>query len=135
MTKVANPVMAFLVKRFGLKRTNVWVLIVSGRSSGNPRHVPVTPLDYEGARYLVCPRGESDWVKNLRAAGRGTLQSGQDVQTFTSTEIEGEERAKAIREYIHRWPKVASAYFGIGTTPTLEQAASVADQHPVFEIS
>ncbi len=45
------------------------VLEVKGRSSGLPRQTPVNVLTLEGRQYLVSPRGEGEWVKNLRASG------------------------------------------------------------------
>ncbi len=67
MTRVANPIN----KRLGLFPT----LTVRGRRSGEPRKVPIgPPLEYAGARYLVSGRGNTDWARNLKTAGRGELR-------------------------------------------------------------
>jgi hypothetical protein len=69
---------------------SVWgsrVLYVRGRSSGEWRTTPVNPLPYAGSRYLVAPRGHTQWVKNMRVAGGGELHVGRRVETFTAVEL------------------------------------------------
>jgi F420H(2)-dependent quinone reductase len=60
----------------------VATLTVPGRRIGMPRKVPVIPVEVEGSRYLVSPYGESEWVRNLRAAGRGELRRKGHAETF-----------------------------------------------------
>ena len=67
-----------LAMKSGLMGTNT--LLVPGRSSGRPQRVPVIPVEHGGARYLVSTRGESNWVRNLRAAGRAVLKRGSKTQ-------------------------------------------------------
>lgn len=77
--KVVNPVTAGLT-RMGFSVAGSRVLRVRGRSSGQPRSNPVNVLTLNGKRYLVSPRGQSDWVRNLRAAGEGELVVGKRVE-------------------------------------------------------
>ncbi len=72
--KIFNP----LAMKLGF--WNVETLVVQRRKSGEPQSVPVIPLEHEGARYVVSTRGESDWVKNLRAAGAGELRRKGEAQ-------------------------------------------------------
>jgi F420H(2)-dependent quinone reductase len=68
MAHVVNPI----VQRLG----GTEVLIVPGRRTGRPRTVPLgRPFDDAGIRYLVAGGGETQWVRNLRAAGRWQLLS------------------------------------------------------------
>ncbi len=69
MTKhIVNPLVAFVTNiGFSLRRSRI--LAVRGRKSGQIRTTPVNLLEIGGARYLVAPRGETEWVRNLRAAG------------------------------------------------------------------
>lgn len=55
------------------RKPPVLTLTVAGRRSGRPRRVPVIPIEVEGRRHLVAPYGESEWVRNVRACGEGTL--------------------------------------------------------------
>ncbi|MGZ4607911.1 MAG: nitroreductase/quinone reductase family protein, partial [Blastococcus sp.] len=67
---VFNRAVAFLT-RHGVSIVGSRVLAVRGRTSGEWRTTPVNLLDHQGRRYLVSPRGEGQWVRNLRAAGTG----------------------------------------------------------------
>src|SRR5206468_6443931 len=82
---------------------SVWgsrVLYVRGRSSGEWRSTPVNLLTYEGARYLVAPRGQTQWVRNMRAAGGGELHVGRRVEPFTYTELADAEKPAVLRAYL-----------------------------------
>ena len=65
---VFNPVIRFLTRR-GVSIWGSRVLEVRGRTSGEPRRTPVNLLTFEDRQYLVSPRGETQWVRNARAAG------------------------------------------------------------------
>ena len=62
------------------------MLEVKGRKSGEWRKTPVNPLDFDGERYLVAPRGHTQWVRNMRASGGGRLV-GRGIEEFTATEV------------------------------------------------
>ena len=78
---VFNRSIAFLT-RHGVSVWGSRVLAVKGRTSGEWRTTPVNLLEVEGRRYLVSPRGEGQWVRNLRVAGTGELRVGQKVEVF-----------------------------------------------------
>ena len=73
--------------RLGLSVWGSRQLAVRGRRSGEWRTTPVNPLTLPEGRYLVAPRGETQWVKNLRVAGDGELRKGRHAETFTATEL------------------------------------------------
>ena len=83
---VFNPAVAGLT-RLGLSVAGSRILEVRGRKSGEPRRTPVNPLTLDGARYLVSPRGHSQWVRNLRAREEGRLLVGSRAEHFTSEEV------------------------------------------------
>jgi deazaflavin-dependent oxidoreductase (nitroreductase family) len=118
--KVFNPI----AERFGLGGSEK--LMVRGRKSGEMRHVPVIPVEHEGARYIVSTRGESGWVRNIRAAGGGELHSKRGgVSTFGVTEVSVEQRAPVIAVYRAAIGKEAEKYW-----------SKLPDDkdHPVFRI-
>jgi deazaflavin-dependent oxidoreductase (nitroreductase family) len=90
---VINP----LVSR--LQTGGVATLTVPGRRTGRARTVPVIPVEVGGIRYLVSPYGESQWVRNLRAAGQATLARKGKVETFQASEIAVPGRAAIIGAY------------------------------------
>jgi deazaflavin-dependent oxidoreductase (nitroreductase family) len=100
-------------------------LTVPGRRTGEPRKVPVIPVDVEGRRYLVSPYGESDWVRNLRAAGKGELSRKGQTESFRATEVPAEGRESVIARY----REVAGRSVG----PCFTKLPDPKD-HPVFQV-
>jgi deazaflavin-dependent oxidoreductase (nitroreductase family) len=117
---------------------SVWgsrVLAVKGRKSGEWRTTPVNLLEHDGRRYLVSPRGEGQWVRNLRAAGGGELRVGTKVEAFRSRELADDEKVAVLRPYLKRWKFEVGAFFdGVGPDSTDEQLLAIAPRHPVFEV-
>lgn len=117
--------MATLNSLFG-KLARKSTLAVRGRRSGEWRTVPVNVLDLDGARYLVAPRGETEWVRNLRAAGGGEIRRRRTREAFTATEVSVAERPAIIAAYRDKWDREVKKLF--------EQLPDPAD-HPVFRLA
>lgn len=133
--KVMNPLIAALT-RLGLSFAGSRILEVRGRKSGEPRRNPVNPLSFEGARYLVAPRGHTQWVRNLRAAGEGQLLLGGRRERFTALELADTEKEPVLRAYLRRWKWEVGQFFdGVGADSASEEFARIAPDHPVFRIS
>jgi len=125
----------------GLTRlgVSVWgsrVLEHRGRTTGELHHTPVNLLTYEGAEYLVSPRGETQWVRNVRHAdGHCVLILGRRRRITTLTEIPEAERTPVLRAYLRRWKFEVGMFFdGVGPDSTDEEWAAVAGRHPVFAV-
>ncbi len=132
---VFNPAVALLT-RAGLSVAGSRVLEVRGRKSGEPRRVPVNLLTHEGRRYLVAPRGHTQWVRNLRAAGEGRLLVGRRAETFTCTEVADADRPPILRAYLKRWKwEVGQFFAGVGPDATDDELARIAPDHPIFLIA
>ena len=118
ISRVINP----LLMRIGAVPT-LWV---RGRKTGYWRSVPVNVLDLDGERYLVSPRGETDWVRNLRAAGGGQLQYGRRcTEAFTAVEMPDQVKPQVIEAYLHRWRSQVKSQFEALPDPA---------NHPIFRI-
>jgi hypothetical protein len=87
--------------------------------------VPVNVLELEGQRYLVAPRGDTEWVRNLRATGRGELRRRTRVEAFRATELPDSEKPRVIEAYLARWGYQVKRYFEVLPNPA---------DHPVFRI-
>jgi deazaflavin-dependent oxidoreductase (nitroreductase family) len=118
--RVANPVAMRLNGRGGA------TLTVVGRRTGKPRKVPVIPVEVGGSRYLVAPYGESEWVRNLRAAGRGELSRKGRTEAFHAVEVPVDERGPVIARY----REVAGRVVG----PCFTKLPDARD-HPVFQVA
>jgi deazaflavin-dependent oxidoreductase (nitroreductase family) len=131
---VFNESVAFLARR-GISILGSRVLAVQGRTSGQWRTTPVNLLSYDGRRYIVAPRGETQWVRNLRAAGAGELRLGRRAESFRSRELGDEEKVPVLRAYLKRWKAEVGIFFdGTGPDSTDDQLRAIAPGHPAFEV-
>jgi hypothetical protein len=104
ITKVANPMLSHL-GRFP-------ALIVRGRRSGRLLTVPMDePFDFGGRRYLVSGRGETHWVRNLRASGRAAFRSRGTTSAFRPTEVYGAEHDEVVGAYRRKLGHRVDRYF------------------------
>ncbi|MFL5893359.1 MAG: nitroreductase family deazaflavin-dependent oxidoreductase [Solirubrobacterales bacterium] len=111
------------------------VLEVRGRTTGEPRHTPVNPLVLDETRYLVAPRGPTQWVRNLRARGEGRLLVGRRAEEFIATEVPDDLKPPILREYLRRWKWEVGAFFGgVGPDSSEEELRRIAPDHPVFRV-
>jgi deazaflavin-dependent oxidoreductase (nitroreductase family) len=111
------------------------VLEVRGRSSGRPRRTPVNPLELDGERYLVAPRGETQWARNLRASGEGRLLEGRRSESFKAIEVPDEQKPAILRTYLKHWKFETGTFFdGVGPDSSEQELLDAAPKHPVFRI-
>ena len=133
-TMIFNSAVARLTK-MGVSVYGSRVLAVRGRKSGEWRTTPVNPLTFDGERYLVAPRGNTQWVRNMRVAGGGELRRGRKVEAFTATELPLEDRPRVLRAYLKKWKFEVGVFFqGVGPDATEERMLAIAPDHPVFRI-
>jgi deazaflavin-dependent oxidoreductase (nitroreductase family) len=132
---VFNAAVAVMT-RLGFSVLGSRVLEVSGRTSGEPRRTPVNLLTHDGAQYLVAPRGETQWVRNLRVAGKGDLLLGRHRETFTAVELTDTEKPPLLRAYLKRWKAEVGVFFdGVDATSSDSEVERIAPRHPVFKIT
>jgi len=135
-TRVFNKIVARLTK-LGLSLMGSRVLSVQGRKSGEWRSTPVNLLVIDGQRYLVAPRGHTQWVKNLRASGVGRLQLGSKVETFQAEEVADADKIPALRLYLKKWAWEVGTFFEGDVTKDSpdEVLRHIAPGVPVFKIN
>jgi deazaflavin-dependent oxidoreductase (nitroreductase family) len=132
---VFNRIVAGLT-RLGVSVAGSRVLEVKGRKSGEWRRTPVNLLTHEGDRYLVSPRGNTQWVRNMRASGGGRLVLGRRVEEIRATEVGEEEKPPLLRAYLKKWGWEVGAFFdGVGPDASDEELRRIAPDHPAFRIS
>jgi deazaflavin-dependent oxidoreductase (nitroreductase family) len=131
---VFNRLVAGLT-RLGVSVMGSRVLEIRGRKSGTPRQTPVNLLTVGSARYLVAPRGHTQWVRNLRARGEGRLLLGRRAEPFTATELGDDEKPALLRAYLKRWKWEVGAFFaGVGPDSSDDELRRIAPDHPIFRI-
>src|SRR4051812_21488393 len=121
--------------RMGLSVAGSRELRVTGRTSGQTRTTVVNLLDVDGERYLVAPRGATQWVRNLRAAGEGQLRVGRRVEDFGAVELSDDDKAPVLRAYVDKWGWEVGQFFeGIGKNPSEADLQGIASGFPVFAL-
>jgi deazaflavin-dependent oxidoreductase (nitroreductase family) len=132
---VFNRIVAALT-RLGFSVAGSRVLEVKGRKSSEWRRTPVNLLTHESERYLVAPRGNTQWVRNMRASGGGRLVLGRRAEEFTATEVGDDEKPALLRAYLRKWKWEVGAFFdGVGPDATDEELRRIGPDHPAFRIS
>jgi deazaflavin-dependent oxidoreductase (nitroreductase family) len=117
--KVMQPLFAAL----GIAPT----LTVRGRKTGKRYTFPVLPTEYQGKRYLVAPRGNTQWARNLRVAGEADLKIGRKRRHVRATEVPAGERKAIIDAYRQQHAKDYGRFLAA-------EFAAIPDpaDHPVF---
>jgi deazaflavin-dependent oxidoreductase (nitroreductase family) len=132
---VFNPTVGWLTRR-GISLVGSRELRIVGRKSGQVRTTVANVLDLDGARYLIAPRGTTQWVRNLRAAdGEGELRVGKRVEPFHAVEVPDAEKPPILRAYVTRWGWEVGKFFeGVSKNSTDDELAAIAPGFPVFTV-
>ncbi len=132
---VFNPTVLGLT-RLGVSVYGSRILAVRGRKSGEWRTNPVNLLEFQGKRYLVAPRGVTEWVRNIRISGGGELRLGTRHEAIRVAELADAEKPAVLRHYLNKWKWEVGQFFeGVGPDATEEDIARIASNHPVFLIT
>jgi deazaflavin-dependent oxidoreductase (nitroreductase family) len=134
-----NCVVSWFARR-GLTPRDTVSLEVLGRRSGKPRTVPVTWAEIDENRYLVSLNGESDWVRNVRAAGGRAVIRRRGRFAVRLQEVVVSERAPVLKAYLDKRAMLRSPAmlarqsFGLEPHPPIEKLETLAERYPVFRI-
>lgn len=133
-TQVFNRIVALLT-RLGVSVYGSRVLAVRGRISGEWRTTPVNLLVHDRERYLVAPRGVTQWVRNIRASGAGELRVGRRAEPIHVVELTDDEKPAVLRAYLRRWKVEVGVFFqGVGPDASDDELRRIAPDYPVFRI-
>lgn len=122
-----NAFSAGLLNRF-VKATGAFgttTLVVPKRVSGGDQEVPVNVAHVDGTDYVVSCRGETQWVRNLRAAGALALRRKKDQTRYAVRELPLDERGPVIAAYREQVGRAVKGYW---------EALPDDEDHPVFEL-
>jgi len=131
--RLFNRAFGFLVG-LGLGFSYNYLLQVRGRKSGKLYLTPINLLDLDGKRYLVAPRGRTQWVRNAEAAGEVTLKRGSQVQSFRLRPLSGLEHLHVLKAYLDRFRREVQRYFPVPADSPPEAFATLAKNYPAFEL-
>ena len=133
-----------LLTSLGLAPRDAVTLQVRGRTSGKLRRVPILRTRYRGDDYLVALAGESQWVRNVRAAGGHAVIRRGGARQVRLEELPTTERAEVIAEYLRAGQRRSGAeanadqarfYFGLDPEPSLDDIHAIVGNYPVFRVN
>jgi deazaflavin-dependent oxidoreductase (nitroreductase family) len=131
--KVFNRVFGFLVG-IGVAFPHKYLLQVRGRKSGKIFSTPINLLEVKGKRFLVAPRGRTQWVRNAEAAGEVTLKRGSTRLTFRLRPLAEGEKPEILKAYLDGFKSEVQRYFSVAGGSPAESFVEVTGNYPVFEL-
>ena len=118
----------------GLGFSYNYLLQVRGRKSGKLYSTPINRLEWNGKRYLVAPRGHTQWVRNAEAAGEVLLKKGSKQQQFRLRALGETEKLEILKAYLDTFKREVQGYFPIPAGSPIEAFAAIAANYPAFEL-
>jgi len=131
--KIFNRTFGFLVG-LGLGSSHNYLLQVRGRKSGKLYSTPVDLLEQNGKRYLVAPRGRTQWVRNAEAAGEITLKKGRSRQRFRLRPLADVEKPQILGAYLDSFKREVQTYFPVAAGSPVEAFVELTSRYPAFEL-
>lgn len=128
-----NRTFGFLIG-MGLGPAHIHLLQVRGRKSGKVYSTPVDLLELNGKRFLVAPRGRTQWVRNAEAAGEVTLKKGSKIQKCRLRTIANPDKPEILKAYLDNFKREVQQYFPVPAGSPAQDFAAVADSYPAFEL-
>jgi len=118
----------------GLGFSHNYLLAVRGRKTGMTFTTPVNLLDYDGRRFLVASRGETQWVRNARAAGRVALSKGSRRLEFQVKELAPQLKPPVLKAFLDRFATSVQRFYPIPKGSPAQSFEPIANRYPVFEL-
>lgn len=134
LVRLSNGLLGWLAG-LGLSPKKTVQLEVRGRRSGQPRSVPVNIVTVGATEYLVAPRGNTEWARNVRAAGEAVIKRGGSRRAVRLEELPIDQRAPIIQAYLKENAMVTKAHFGIEPSAPIDEFHRIAADHPVFRVA
>jgi deazaflavin-dependent oxidoreductase (nitroreductase family) len=131
--RVFNRIFGFLVG-LGLGFSHNYLLQVRGRKSGKIYSTPIDLLELGGKRFLVAPRGDTQWVRNAEAAGEVTLKKGSKRQKFGLRAVSDQEKPEILKAYLDQFRREVQRYFPVPAGSPVEAFRELVQSYPAFEL-
>jgi deazaflavin-dependent oxidoreductase (nitroreductase family) len=131
--RAINKLFGLLVG-LGLGLRHNYLLQVRGRKSGRVFSTPVDVLDRDGKRYLVAPRGYTQWVRNAIASGTVSLKKGRRSEEFGIRLLSDDEKPEILKSYLDSYKLTVQRYFPVPAGSPTEAFRPVTGKYPVFEL-
>lgn len=131
--RIFNRSFGFLVG-LGLGFSHNYLLQVRGRKSGKLYSTPIDLLEREGKKFLVAPRGRTQWVRNAEAAGEVTLKKGRRQQRYGLRNLSDAEKPQILKAYLDSFKKEVQTYFPVPAGSPIDAFRELGASYPAFEL-
>ena len=131
--RVFNRIFGFVVG-LGWGFSYNYLLQVRGRKSGKVYSTPIDLLEMNGKRFLVAPRGRTQWVRNAEAAGEVTLKRGKLQQRFRLRVLSDQEKPEVLKAYLDQFKREVQSYFPVPAGSSVETFRELVQRYPAFEL-
>lgn len=131
--RLFNKAFGILV-RLGFGLGHNYLVQAPGRKTGRLYSTPIDLLEFKGRRFLVAPRGRTQWVRNAEAAGEMTLQRGAKRQRFRVRVVTNDEKPDVLKAYLDRFKLTVQRYFPVPAGSDSAAFVAIAERYPVFEL-
>jgi len=131
--RVFNRTFGMLVG-LGLGFSYNYLLQVRGRKSGKIFSTPIDLLERDGKRFLVAPRGRTQWVRNAEAAGEVTLKKGSKRQQYRLRALSDQEKPDILKAYLDDFKREVQRYFPVPAGSPAEAFRELVQSYPAFEL-
>jgi len=118
----------------GLGLRHNYLLEVRGRKSGRLYSTPVNVVTRDGKRFLVAPRGDTQWVRNAQAIGEVSLKKGTRSEAFRLRALPDEEKAEILKAYLDQFKTTVQRYFPVPSGSPVGEFRPLVARYPVFEL-
>ena len=131
--RTVNRLFGFLL-RFGIGLSHNFLLETRGRNTGRIYSTPVNVLEHKVRKYLVAPRGYTQWVRNAEASGEATLVRGARRERVKLRALANQEKAEILKAYLDRFKPTVQRYFPVAAGSPVDAFAPLTSRYPVFEL-
>jgi deazaflavin-dependent oxidoreductase (nitroreductase family) len=118
----------------GLGLRHNYLIQVPGRKSGRLYSAPINLVELDGHRFVVCPRGRSQWVRNAEASGKVLLKKGRTSRDYALRIVPDDEKPAILRNYLDRYKITVQRYFPLPAGSPADAFRPIAGRYPVFEL-
>jgi len=130
--KTFNRVFGFAAG-LGLGPSYIYLLEVRGRKSGKLYSTAVSLLALKDKKFLVAPRGRTQWVRNAEASGEITLKK-RTRSKFQLRPVQDSDKPEILKSYLSSYPGAVQRFFPIRPEAPLGEFQKIASGYPVFEL-
>jgi hypothetical protein len=121
--------------RVGLALPHNYLVQARGRKTGRLYSAPIDLVEMGNRRFLVCPRGRTQWARNAEASGEVALIKRWTRQRFAIRSLPDAEKPEILKCYLDRFKMTVQRFFPPPAGSPADAFTAIASRYPVFELT